>query len=89
MLVIAWCAHVGSSLASSSPRIRRAALRAAAARSFIVEAGTKLRMRGSLASVMPTSRKSAAVSRSDSLNACACASEVLLWSRVKVECRRR
>eukprot|EP00965_Chrysotila_dentata_P048965 1625139-Pleurochrysis_carterae.AAC.1 len=35
MLVIAWCAHVGSSFASLSPRTRRAALRAAAARSFI------------------------------------------------------
>eukprot|EP00965_Chrysotila_dentata_P179987 5942843-Pleurochrysis_carterae.AAC.1 len=32
---------------------------------------------------MPTSRRSAAVSRSDSLNACARASEVLLWSMVK------
>eukprot|EP00965_Chrysotila_dentata_P160859 5312073-Pleurochrysis_carterae.AAC.1 len=31
MFVIAWCAHVGSSAASSSPRTRRAALRAAAA----------------------------------------------------------
>eukprot|EP00965_Chrysotila_dentata_P058068 1925282-Pleurochrysis_carterae.AAC.1 len=75
MLVIAWCAHVGSSFASSSPRTRQAALRAAAARSFIVEAGTKWRMRGSMASVMPTSQRSAAVSRSDSLNASACASE--------------
>eukprot|EP00965_Chrysotila_dentata_P114846 3795938-Pleurochrysis_carterae.AAC.1 len=75
MLVIAWCAHVGSSVASSSPRTRRAALRAAAARSFIVEAGTKLRTRGSMASMMPTSRKSAAVSRSDSLNASACAAD--------------
>eukprot|EP00965_Chrysotila_dentata_P175743 5801664-Pleurochrysis_carterae.AAC.1 len=71
MLVIAWCAHVGSSLASSSSRTRRAALRAAVARSFIVEAGTKLRMRSFMASVMPTSRRSAAVSRSGSLNACA------------------
>eukprot|EP00965_Chrysotila_dentata_P027885 927001-Pleurochrysis_carterae.AAC.2 len=60
MLVIAWCAHVGSPLALSSPRTRRAALRAAAARSFIVEAGTNLRMRGSMASVMPTSQRSAA-----------------------------
>eukprot|EP00965_Chrysotila_dentata_P143712 4748421-Pleurochrysis_carterae.AAC.1 len=75
MLVIAWCAHVGSSFAPSSPRTRRAALRAAAARSFMVEAGTKLRMRGSMALVMPTLRRSAAVSRSDSLNASACASE--------------
>eukprot|EP00965_Chrysotila_dentata_P074484 2460071-Pleurochrysis_carterae.AAC.1 len=32
---------------------------------------------------MPTSRRSAAVSRSDFLNAPACASEVLLWSMVK------
>eukprot|EP00965_Chrysotila_dentata_P014265 472367-Pleurochrysis_carterae.AAC.1 len=54
MLVIAWCAHLGSSLASSSLRTRQAALRAAAARSFIVHAGTKLRMRDSMASVMPT-----------------------------------
>eukprot|EP00965_Chrysotila_dentata_P078649 2592099-Pleurochrysis_carterae.AAC.1 len=60
MFVIACCAHVASSLASSSPSTRRAALRAAAARSFIVEAVTKLRMRGSMiASVMPTSRRSA------------------------------
>eukprot|EP00965_Chrysotila_dentata_P125849 4159490-Pleurochrysis_carterae.AAC.3 len=64
MLVIAWCAHVGSLLAPSSPRTtRRATLRAAAARSFIVEAGAKLRMRGSKASVMPLSRRSAAVCR--------------------------
>eukprot|EP00965_Chrysotila_dentata_P194179 6176206-Pleurochrysis_carterae.AAC.1 len=83
MLVIAWCAHVRSSAASSSPRTRQAALRAAAARSFIVEARTKLRMRGSMASVMPTSQKSAAVSRSDSLNASTCAADVLLWSMVK------
>eukprot|EP00965_Chrysotila_dentata_P176538 5829550-Pleurochrysis_carterae.AAC.1 len=60
ILVIAWCAHVGSSFALSSPRTRRAALRAAAVRSFIVEAGTKMSMRGSMASVMPTSRRSAA-----------------------------
>eukprot|EP00965_Chrysotila_dentata_P002687 87675-Pleurochrysis_carterae.AAC.1 len=32
---------------------------------------------------MPTSRRSAAVSRSDSLNASACTSQVLLWSMVK------
>eukprot|EP00965_Chrysotila_dentata_P016568 549049-Pleurochrysis_carterae.AAC.1 len=83
MLVIAWCVHVGSSLASSSPRTRRAALRAAAARSFLVEAGTKLRMRGSMASVMPRPQRNAAVSRSDSLNASAFASEVLLWRMVK------
>eukprot|EP00965_Chrysotila_dentata_P097257 3214713-Pleurochrysis_carterae.AAC.1 len=78
MLVITWCAHVGSSLVASSPRTRRAALRAAAARSFIVEAGAKLRMRGSMAWAKPTSRRSDAVSRSDSLNASACASDVLL-----------
>eukprot|EP00965_Chrysotila_dentata_P087756 2897694-Pleurochrysis_carterae.AAC.1 len=60
MLVIAWCPHVGSPLASSSPRTRRAALRATAAQLFIVEAGTKFRMRGSMASVMLTSRRSAA-----------------------------
>eukprot|EP00965_Chrysotila_dentata_P083949 2770787-Pleurochrysis_carterae.AAC.1 len=61
MFVIAWCAHVGSPAASSSPRTRRAAaLRAAAARSFIVDAGMKSRMRGSMISVMPTSRRSAA-----------------------------
>eukprot|EP00965_Chrysotila_dentata_P171448 5658089-Pleurochrysis_carterae.AAC.1 len=61
MLVIAWYTHVGSSLASSSPRTRRAALRAATARSLIVEAGTKLRMRGSMDwVVMPTLRRSAA-----------------------------
>eukprot|EP00965_Chrysotila_dentata_P155110 5125468-Pleurochrysis_carterae.AAC.1 len=79
IVVIAWCAHVGSLLASSSPRSRRAALRAAAARSFIVEARAKLRMRGSMTSVMPTSRRSDAVSRSsDSMNASACASDVLL-----------
>eukprot|EP00965_Chrysotila_dentata_P185647 6129096-Pleurochrysis_carterae.AAC.1 len=35
-----------------------------------------------MASVMPTSRRSAAVSRSDSLNASACAADVLLWSMV-------
>eukprot|EP00965_Chrysotila_dentata_P183590 6062343-Pleurochrysis_carterae.AAC.1 len=41
-------------------------------------------MHGSImASVMPTSRRSAAVSRSDSLNASACASEVLPRSMVK------
>eukprot|EP00965_Chrysotila_dentata_P108306 3577387-Pleurochrysis_carterae.AAC.1 len=65
MLVIAWCVHVGPSAASSSPRTGRAALRAAVARSFIVDAGTKSRMRGSMISVMPTSRRSSAVSRSD------------------------
>eukprot|EP00965_Chrysotila_dentata_P119649 3956093-Pleurochrysis_carterae.AAC.1 len=32
---------------------------------------------------MPTSRRSAVVSRSDSLNASACAADVLLWSMVK------
>eukprot|EP00965_Chrysotila_dentata_P173265 5718947-Pleurochrysis_carterae.AAC.1 len=83
MLVIAWCAHVGSSAVSSSPCTRRAALRAAAARLFIVDAGKKLRMRGSMASVMPTSRRSLAVSRSDSLNASACAAGVLLCSMVR------
>eukprot|EP00965_Chrysotila_dentata_P003859 126098-Pleurochrysis_carterae.AAC.1 len=84
MLVIVWCAHVGSSLGSSSPRIRWAASRAAAAdRSFIVDAGAKFNMRGSMALVMPSSRRSAAVSRSDSLNASAFASDVLLWSMVK------
>eukprot|EP00965_Chrysotila_dentata_P012935 426873-Pleurochrysis_carterae.AAC.1 len=40
-------------------------------------------MRGSIASVMPTSQRSAAVSRSDSLNPSACAADVLLWSMVK------
>eukprot|EP00965_Chrysotila_dentata_P044701 1485839-Pleurochrysis_carterae.AAC.1 len=71
MLVIAWCAHVGSSLASSPPSTRRAALRAAAARLFIFNAEAKVRMRGSMASAMPTSRRSAAVLRSESLNASA------------------
>eukprot|EP00965_Chrysotila_dentata_P258325 6213185-Pleurochrysis_carterae.AAC.1 len=71
MFVMAWCAHVWSSLASSSPRARRVVLRAAAARSFIADAGTKSKMRGSMFSVMPTSRRSAAVSRSDSVNASA------------------
>eukprot|EP00965_Chrysotila_dentata_P144152 4761613-Pleurochrysis_carterae.AAC.1 len=32
---------------------------------------------------MPTSRRSSAVSRSDSLNASACADYVLLWSMVR------
>eukprot|EP00965_Chrysotila_dentata_P171008 5643472-Pleurochrysis_carterae.AAC.1 len=41
-----------------------------------------------MASVMPTSRRSAAVSRSDSLNASACAADVLLWNMV-FERRRR
>eukprot|EP00965_Chrysotila_dentata_P026377 873778-Pleurochrysis_carterae.AAC.1 len=36
-----------------------------------------------MASVMPTSRRSAAVWRSDSLNASACAAEVLLSGMVK------
>eukprot|EP00965_Chrysotila_dentata_P138624 4585173-Pleurochrysis_carterae.AAC.1 len=40
-------------------------------------------MRGSMASVIPTSRRSAFVSRIDSLNASACASDVLLWSMVR------
>eukprot|EP00965_Chrysotila_dentata_P021352 706772-Pleurochrysis_carterae.AAC.2 len=80
MLEIAWCAHVGSSFASLSPRTRRAALRAAAVRSFIVEAGTMLKMRSSMTSVMITSRRSAAASRHVSLNASACAADVLLWS---------
>eukprot|EP00965_Chrysotila_dentata_P151493 5006365-Pleurochrysis_carterae.AAC.1 len=41
MFLIAWCAHLGSSAAaSSSPRTRRAASRAAVARSFVVDAGT-------------------------------------------------
>eukprot|EP00965_Chrysotila_dentata_P056263 1866296-Pleurochrysis_carterae.AAC.1 len=37
-----------------------------------------------MVSVMPTSRRSAAVSRSGSLNASACAADVLLWSMVKL-----
>eukprot|EP00965_Chrysotila_dentata_P033286 1108769-Pleurochrysis_carterae.AAC.1 len=82
-LVIAWCAYVVSSAASSDPRTRRAALCAAAARSFIVDAETKLRMPGFMVSVMATSRRSLAVSRSDSLNASACAVDVLLWSMVR------
>eukprot|EP00965_Chrysotila_dentata_P199363 6179333-Pleurochrysis_carterae.AAC.1 len=40
MFVTMWCAHVGSPAASSFPRIRQTALRAAVARSFIVDAGT-------------------------------------------------
>eukprot|EP00965_Chrysotila_dentata_P203217 6181573-Pleurochrysis_carterae.AAC.2 len=82
-LVITWCAYLGSYMASSSPRTRRAALRAAAARSFIVNVGAKLRMRGNMASVMPTTRRSDAVSRRHSLNASACAYDVLLWNMVK------
>eukprot|EP00965_Chrysotila_dentata_P148459 4901945-Pleurochrysis_carterae.AAC.2 len=50
-----------------SPRTRQAALRAAAARSFIVESGRKFRMRGSILSVTPTSRRRFAVERSDCL----------------------
>eukprot|EP00965_Chrysotila_dentata_P135421 4477511-Pleurochrysis_carterae.AAC.1 len=40
-------------------------------------------MRGSMVSAMPTSRRSAAVSRSDSLNASACAADDSLWSMVR------
>eukprot|EP00965_Chrysotila_dentata_P246525 6207209-Pleurochrysis_carterae.AAC.2 len=40
-------------------------------------------MRGSIVLVMPTSRRSAAVSRSDSSNASACAADVLLLSMVR------
>eukprot|EP00965_Chrysotila_dentata_P048807 1619534-Pleurochrysis_carterae.AAC.1 len=43
----------------------------------------KSRKRGSMVSVMPTSRRSSAVSRSVSLNASACAADVLLWSIVR------
>eukprot|EP00965_Chrysotila_dentata_P087479 2888249-Pleurochrysis_carterae.AAC.12 len=39
----------------------------------------KPRMHGSIGSMLPTLRRSAAVSGSDSLNASACASDVLLW----------
>eukprot|EP00965_Chrysotila_dentata_P155811 5148870-Pleurochrysis_carterae.AAC.1 len=74
---MACCAQVRSSMASGSPRTRRAALRAAAARSVIVESGRKFKIPGSMLSVMPTSRGSSAVDRSDSLKASACAAAVL------------
>eukprot|EP00965_Chrysotila_dentata_P000746 23195-Pleurochrysis_carterae.AAC.1 len=73
MLVMAGGAQAGSSVTSGPPRTRREALRAAAARSFIFEFGRKFRMRGSMHWMMPTSRRSAAVERSDSLKASACA----------------
>eukprot|EP00965_Chrysotila_dentata_P023658 784173-Pleurochrysis_carterae.AAC.1 len=79
---------VGSSVASSPPRTRRAALRATVARSFIVDAGTKSRMRSSIVSVTSASRRNVAVSRSDSLNTSGCAADVFSLEHGQIERRR-
>ena len=81
MLVMAWCAHVGSSV--SEPRTRRAAFRAVGARSFMELEGLKPRMAGERSSVIPTSLSNSAIAFSDSLNAACCASAVLQCSSDK------
>ena len=63
-------------------------MRAGAARSFMLEAGVKASSRGETSTVMPRSLSSSAVSRSDSLNAAACASDDRLRvQQVEVESR--